>query len=321
MVNRGRYEVKMKEKILIVGGKGFIGSHLIEKLIENYEVYSMDNSFPQFGNHILPKECHQINGDVRRYEDVEFAIKNIDYVVHLAALSHVSTCLNDPKMAFDVNVGGTVNILDACRKLGMVKRIVVAASDHIFGQNPHLPVSENNRLDAITEWDVYGKTKAFQAVISKMYYDLYDLPVVVTASGNVYSSRQSKPNMIPNFIDAALKNKPLYIHGDGKQTRDVYHVDDLIRGYIKCIETKNIDGELFNFGSGHETSINEIANKILELTESKSDIIYTKDTSLNAMNRMLLYINKAKLYLDWEPIIDLETGLKQTIKNYKNNIK
>ncbi len=306
------------KKILVTGSAGFVGSHLIDELIKrDYEVYGFDAHFPGFGNKYLNPKCHQINGDVRRYEDVEFAIKNIDYIVHLAAVSHVSNCLNDPKMAFDINVGGTINILDACRKLGNVKRIVCAASDHIYGKNPHLPASENNRLNALTEGDVYGKTKAFQAVISKMYYDLYGLPVVITASGNVYSSRQSKPNIVPTFIDAALQNKPLYVHGDGKQTRDTYHINDLVSGYIKCIETKNIDGELFNFGSGHETSVNEIANKILELTGSKSEIIHIEDTTLNAMNRMYLYVNKAKIWLDWESKVNLDDGLRRTIEEWR----
>jgi len=305
------------KRILVTGGAGFIGSHLIDELVKNYEVYSFDNHLPGFGNKHINPLAHQISGDVRRYEDVEFAIKNIDYVIHLAAISHVSSCLNDPKLAFDVNIGGTVNILDACRKLGTVKRIIVAGSDHIYGKNPILPASELNELDGLYESDVYGQTKSMVVNISKMYYDLYDLPVVITASGNVYSSRQSKPNMIPNWIDAAIKNEPLHIHGSGNQTRDVYHIDDLVAGYIKCMETPEIDGELFNFGSGNEYTINEIANEILWLTESKSKIIHTRDTTYNAMNRMCLNVDKAKKMLNWETTMNLRNGLKKTILNWR----
>ena len=305
------------KRILVTGGAGFIGSHLIDELVKNYEVYSMDNHFPGWGNHYINPLAHQINGDVRQYEDIEFAIKNIDYVVHLAALSHVSTCLNDPKMAYDINVGGTINLLDACRKLGTVEKIIVSASDHIYGKNPILPVDEHHNLNAVNEWDVYGHTKAIQTIWSKLYYELFDLPITITASGNVYSHRQSPPNIIPNFINAALKDKPLYIHGSGTQTRDIYHVDDLIEGYIKCIETPDIYGELFNFGSGEETSVEEIANEILWLTGSKSEIIHTKDTTYNAMNRMCLNVYKAKKILNWETTMDLRDGLKKTLLNWR----
>lgn len=306
------------KRILVAGSSGMIGSHLVDELIENdYEVYGFDAHLPGFGNKYLNPKAHSIVGDVRRYEDVDFATKNIDVIVHLAAISHVKTCLENPKLCMDVNCGGTINILEAARK-NNIKRVIIASSDHIFGKSPHLPASENNRLNSLLESDPYGKSKAIQYIFAKMYFEQYGLPVVTTASGNVYSSRQSKPNMIPNFIDNALHNEPLYVHGNGNQTRDLYHVDDLIQGYIKCIETKNIDGELFNFGSSHEISVTEIANKILELIpESKSKIIHTKDTTLNAMNRMLLYINKAKLWLDWEPKIDLDDGLKRTIEEWR----
>ncbi len=309
----------MSKIILITGNRGFIASHLIDKLIkQDYEIYGLDNSFPQFGRNIQPKEVNQISGDVRRYDDIDFATKNIDIIIHLAAISHVKTCLENPKLCMDVNCGGTLNILECARK-NNVKRVILASSDHLYGKNPeYLPVDEKHPKNALEESDPYGKSKAIQYIFGKMYFEQYGLPIVTTASGNVYSSRQNKPNMIPTFIDAALNDKPLYIHGSGNQTRDVYHVDDLIEGYIKCIETKNIDGELFNFGSGKEISVNEVANKILELIpESKSEIIYTKDTTLNAMNRMSLNIHKAKTFLNWKPKILLEDGLKDTIKKWR----
>jgi len=308
----------MVEKILVTGGAGFIGSHLIDRLVENYEVYSMDNSLPGFGNKRINPLAHQITGDIRRYEDIEFAVNNIDMVVHLAAISHVSTCINNPILAFDVNVQGTVNLLEACRKQGNIKRVIVAASDHIYGKKPAiLPVAENDDYKALYESDVYGKTKAMQAVIAKMYNDFYHVPTVVTASGNVYSSRQSKPNMIPNFIDAALNNTPITIHGSGEQTRDLYYISDLINGYIKCLETPRIEGELFNLGSGRDVSVNDIAAKIIELTDSNSEIIHIKDTTFNAMDRMSLEIYKARLLLNWRPKVSLEEGLMMTINEWR----
>jgi len=306
-------------RILVTGGAGFIGSHLIDRLVEISEVYSMDNSLPGFGNKRINPLAHQITGDIRRYEDIEFAINNIDMVVHLAAISHVSTCINNPMLAFSVNVQGTVNLLEACRKQGNIKRVIIAASDHIYGKNPSIiPVAENDGYKALYESDIYGMTKSMQAIIGKQYYDLYHLGVVMTASGNVYSERQSFPNVIPSFIYNALNNKDLIIHGDGEQTRDMYHISDLIEGYIKCIETPHIEGELFNFGSGVETNVNKIAQLIIKLTNSSSKIVHINDTKLNAMNHMCLVIHKAKVLLDWKPKVSLEDGLKQTIEGYKN---
>lgn len=302
----------------MTGGSGFIGSHLVDELIrKGYETYILDNHLPGFGN--KKTEANIINGDVRRYEDVDFAMKNIDIVIHLAAVSHVSTCRENPKLCYDINVGGTVNILEACRK-NEVERLVVAASDHIYGKNPeYLPLNENHPLNALYETDPYGQSKAMQTVLSQMYHKLYALPVVITASGNVFSERQSIPNVIPNFITAALNDVDLVIHGDGTQTRDFYHVCNLVNAYILCMEDSYINGHLFNIGGENELSVNNIANKILEfIPESKSKIKHIDDIRYNAMNRMILNISKARNILGYEVKVDFEEGLRRTIEAYKN---
>lgn len=306
----------VNKKILVTGSAGFIGSHLVDELVkQNYEIFCMDNHFPGWGNHYLNLKAHQINGDIRNFDSVDFATKNIDVVIHLAALSHVKTCLENPKLAYDINVGGTVNVLESCRK-NNVKRVIIASSDHIFGRNPEIPVKETSRYEAANESDVYGMTKLFQLRLSQLYYKQYGLPVVITASGNVYGKNQSRPNLIPNFIYALKNNENLIIHGDGNQTRDFYNIIDLCKAYQLCIETPNIDGELFTFGSGIETSINYIAEILLELyPENKSKIVHIEETKLNAMNRMCIDYSKAKKILNWEPKIKLKEGLKMMVNN------
>jgi len=309
----------MVNKILITGGKGFIGSHLIDKLIElEYETYSLDNSFPQFGNKYLNPKCHQIVGDVRNFDQVDFALTNMDYCIHLAAISHVKTCRENPKLAFDVNVGGTTNVLEACRKHN-IKRIVCASSDHIYGKNPNIPVKETNRFEAANESDVYGLTKLFQLRLCQLYYKQYGLPVVITASGNVFSERQCKPNVIPSFILNAFENKDLIIHGNGNQSRDFYHVLNLCNAYVKCLETPNIDGELFNISGKYKLTINQLAKKILELIpESKSKIVYIPNSEgHNIMEEMSLDIKKAEHLLGYKIIIPFDEGLKLTIESFR----
>lgn len=302
----------MVKRLLITGGSGFIGSNLIEYLKDEYEIYSYDAHFPGFGNHI-PKSL-QIPGDVRDLNQLEFATKNIDCIIHLAALSHVKTCWENPKLCININGGGTLNVLEACRK-NDVKKIIIAASDHIYGKNPiQLPINEMHPMNALYESDPYGKSKALQYLFAKMYYDLYGMNIVITASGNVYGGNQSRPNVIPNFKYNLEHNEDLVIHGNGKQTRDFYHVSELCEGYRLCIENEHLRGELINFGSGIETSVNKIAETMMKLyPQSKSKIIHVEDTKLNAMNRMVLDAQKAKKILGWESKISLEDGLKMVV--------
>lgn len=310
--------VDMK-RILITGSAGFIGSHLVDELIkQNYEVYGFDNHFPGWGNHYANPLCHYINGDLRNLEQVDFALTNMDFCIHLGAISHVKTCRENPKLAYDVNVGGTVNVLEACRK-NNIKRIVCASSDHIYGRNPKTPIIETNPYNAANESDIYGLTKLFQLRLSQLYYKQYNLPIAITASANVFSERQNLPNVIPSFILNALENKDLIIHGDGKQSREFYHISNLCDAYIKCIETPNIDGELFNISGENELTIQKLAEKILELIpESDSKIKYIPNNEgHNIMEKMSLNINKAKQTLGYKVITSFEDGLKDTIKNFR----
>jgi len=305
-------------KILITGGNGFIGSYLVDELIRrNYETYILDNHFPGFGNKQRNEKAIIINGDIRNYEHVDFATKNMDVVIHLAALSHVTTCRDNPRMAVEVNVCGTTNILDACLK-NKVKRVIVAGTDHVYGNDlESISLKETEPHQGLID-DMYASTKTMSVAITRLYNKLYGLGAIITISGNVFGERQSKPNAIPNFIDAALNNKDITIFGDGKQTRDFYHIDNLVEGYIKCIETPNIEGEIFNFGAEKETSIVDLATTIKQLCNSKSKIIFKDaDISTLGMRRMLLCTDKAKQKLGYKLIVSFEDGLKKTIDEIK----
>lgn len=311
----------VNKRVLVTGGKGFIGSHLIDKLIElGYETYSFDNSQPGFGNHYLNPKVHQIYGDLRNFEQVDFALTNMDFCVHLGAISHVKLCRENPKLAYSVNVGGTINVLESCRKHN-IKRLVCAGTDHVYGSKnyEYQPIDELHPHNAILEDDIYGKTKSMAIEIVQTYNRLYNLPTVVTLSGNVFSERQNLPNVIPSFIQNALNNKDIIIHGDGEQTRDFSHISNLCNAYIKCIEISNIDGEMFNVGGENELSITQLAEKILELiSESKSEITYVPgEMGHNIMEKMSLNIEKAKHLLGYKVITSFEDGLKQTINEYR----
>lgn len=305
------------KRILITGGAGFIGNNLAKNLKNDYEVYILDNHFPGFGTRTV-SHVNIINGDVRIPEQVDFATTNINTVIHLAAISHVTACKNNPKLAFDVNVRGTINVLDACVKNG-VDRVIVAGTDHVYGSNldmNELPVLEHHSYAGIKE-DVYAVTKTMSVELTSLYHRLYDLDTITTFSGNVFGYGQSKPNAIPNFIDAALKNEEIIIHGNGLQTRDFYHVDNLVSGYRKCIEAPKVySGHSFNFGGEKEISIKHLAEKIVEMCESKSRIIHDLSTAAG-MKRMSLDISKAKNCLGYNVIVPFEEGLQKTIDLYR----
>jgi len=309
-----------KKKILITGSSGFIGTHLINELVKNnkYEVYGLDNHFPSFGNHKENPGAIYINGDIRNYEHVKFATTNIDIVVHLAAISHISSCLKHSSLAFDINVLGTKNVLEACKE-NNVGRIVIAGTDHIYGHNlQFLPVSEIYPHDGIHENDVYAVTKTIAVELALMYYRQYNLPVVINVSGNVFGSGQSKPNVIPAFIDAALKNEDIIIHGDGKQTRDFYHVSKLVEAYKLCMETPGIEGQIFNFGSGVPISINDLAELIIELSNSNSKIIHTDDDV--GMKEMYLDTTKAQIELGFNmDYYNMKAELNKLIEKENKN--
>jgi UDP-glucose 4-epimerase len=313
------------DKILVTGGAGFIGSHLIDELIkQNYEVYGFDNHFPGWGNHHNNPLCHYINGDLRNFEQVDFALTNMDYCIHLGAISHVKTCRENPKLAYDVNVGGTINILESCRKHN-IKRLIYAGTDHIYGSKnyKYQPIDELHPLNGIFEDDIYGKSKAFAVEMTRIYNRLYKLSIIIILSGNVFSERQNLPNVIPSFINSAFKNEDLIIHGNGKQTREFYHISNLCDAYIKCIKTPNINGELFNVSGENELTINQLAQKILELIpESKSKIIHIPDEcGHNIMEKISLNIDKAKKLLGYKIITSFEEGLKNTIEKNRMGYK
>lgn len=309
----------MVKKILVTGGNGFIGSHLVDELVKDYEVYILDNFFPGFGRYHNPK-ANLINGDIRNYDHVGFATSNIDTVIHLAAMSHVTNCYKNPLMAVNVNILGSANVLEACR-MNDVSRVIMAGTDHIYGHeiSKKKKVSELHHYNGIRNGDTYAVTKSMTVALTDLYHREYGLPTIVTISGNVFSERQSKPNVIPSFIENALQDKDIIIHGDGEQTREFYHVDNLVHGYKLCIETPCIEGESFNFGGKYEISINDLSQKIIDMIGSKSRIEHDLSTS-SGMNAMSLDISKAERILGYKVIIPFDEGLKRTIRGYDNGL-
>lgn len=304
--------MKKENNVLVTGATGFIGSHLCKALIQKgYRVFglSSSNKLQRVKSLLAKKEFHLLKGDVR---DLNFLKKilrkhQIKVIFHLAALLPRANALKNPFLFFDVNARGTLNLLNAAYS-NKVEKFIYASSDSVYSQPPkYLPVDESHPTLPST---IYGMSK----LEGELYCHLYSKAINITILRycGVYGKGQHKHNAVYRFISQALKNKPITIYGDGTQSSDFTYIEDVIQGTILAFE-KNKPG-IYNISSGKETSIKELATIIIELTNSKSKIIFTNQKT-NRPFRFVLDITKAKKILGYSPH-SLKEGLSKYINIY-----
>lgn len=294
--------IKNKEKVIVTGGAGFIGSYVTKKLIEEgYEVFVIDNLLAGKKENIH-KDAKFFNLDIRNLKDIEPVFKDAKYVFHLAAIPSVQYSIENPQETNDVNVTGTLNVLIAAKNAS-VKRLVYSASSSVYGDAKILPITEN---ESPKPKSPYALQKYIGELYCKMFSQIYDLETVCPRYFNVYGKGQPSTgayaSVIAKFVALKKENKPLTIVGDGNQTRDFVHVEDVARANILAATSDKVGkGESINIGTGKKYSVNEIAKIIGGLTESIPPRIEPKDS--------LADISLAKFLLNWEPKIELEEGL------------
>src|SRR3989337_3598089 len=260
-------------KFLVTGGAGLIASNLCEKLLkQGHRVVVFDNL--SNGKEENMKEfidsIEFIKGDIRDKSAVERAVKDIDYVIHLAALGSVPRSIEDPSTTHEVNVTGTLNVLDAARNTG-IKRVVYASSSSVYGDTPVLPKKEDMFPTPLSP---YAVSKLSGEYYCRAFYQVYGLETVALRYFNVYGKRQDPSSqyaaVLPKFITAFLKDDVPVIYGDGEQTRDFIHVDDCNQANMKACSAENLAGMFFNVGSGKSVTINELFLKIGNLMGTKT---------------------------------------------------
>ena len=276
-------------KIFITGAAGFIGGHLMEKLIKDgHEVRGKDNWFHASKNPIIEKVNY---GDIRYYSQIEEYVKWSDVVFHLAAQIHVDRSIESPQETIDINVTGTLNILEAVRKYN--KKMVFASSSEVYGTQKYSSfycgcqdsegirfnnlgdIPEIHPLDAQSP---YAASKVAGDRLCKSYFDTYGTQVSILRNFNTfgpYQADESYGGVIAIFTRCALKGEPIRIFGDGEQERDYMPVSEAIRGYEFCIN-EGLYGRPVNIGTGETVKIKEVAKRIKDITKSKSKIIYVK---------------------------------------------
>ena len=298
-------------KSIITGGAGFIGSNLTDHLVRiGHKVIILDNFVSGKKSnlsHHKRKNVKIFKTDISKSEILDRYFKGVDYVFHLAGLAEIIPSIENPKKYFVNNVLGTVNVLEAAKKV-KIKKFIYAASSSCYGTPKKIPTSEKEKIDLKHP---YALTKFMGEELVMKYASLFRMPNISFRFFNVYGPRLNTSGqysaVMGNFLSQTKNKKPLTIVGDGKQTRDFIHVDDLANAFIKVIKSKLIK-KIYNLGSGKRTSINTIA----KIFGGKRKFIPLRP---GEPKNSLANISKLKKDINWKPKISIEKGIKKLLQN------
>lgn len=320
-------ELKGK-KILVTGSEGFIGSHLVERLVEiGCEVTALVqyNSFNNWGwidtfDKEIKKEINVYTGDVREYDSISKAINGKDIVFHLAALIAIPYSYQSPAAYVRTNVEGTLNVLEACR-VNEVQKVIHTSTSEVYGTAQYVPIDENHPLQGQSP---YSASKIGADKIAESYYRSFNLPVATIRPFNTYGPRQSARAVIPTIISQILAGCDKIKLGALTPTRDFNYVKDTVEGFIKMAEVDESIGQDINIGTNNEISIGDLAKRIILLTGKNVEIKCDEDRlrpGKSEVNRLWCDNTKAKELLNWKTKYTLEEGLAETIEWIKNNLR
>ena len=315
------FEILNKNKILVTGGAGFVGSNIVKLLLEfGAHVTVLDNLYTGF-EHLLPKNPNLkfILGDVCDKKLITKLVKENKYIIHAAAKNIIVSTKN-PVEDFQTNIGGTLNLLVACKEYG-IEKLVYTGSASVYGNPNTIPISENSAIYTLSPYAV-SKLAGENYCIS--FYESYNLPTSVVRYSNVYGLNQDPKNpycgVISKFFANAINDIPINIHGDGEQTRDFTYVYDAAMATIEALINPKSVGNIFNTGSGFEVSINNLAEKIVKTTNSKSKIVYVDKRDIDNIRRRSVNIEKIRRILRWSPLYTLDKGLNETYNWLKKSM-
>ena len=301
------------KKILVTGGAGFIGSNLVKYLIkEGNLVTVLDNFMSGYRSNLDPfPTVHIIEGDVRDKTAVELAMRGVEVVFHLAASVGNKRSIDQPIQDAEINVLGTLQVLEAARKAG-VRKIVTSSSAGIFGELKTMPIKEDHPIEPDSP---YGCTKLCEEKLSLSYAKLYDIEAVCLRYFNVYGPNQrfdAYGNAIPIFVFRMLQNEALIVYGDGEQTRDFVHVDDVVQANIKAADAIGVSGA-FNIASGTRVTINRLLEMISKDRKTAIKIEHGPERP-GDVRHSLADISFAHNRINYTPSVDLENGINEYVK-------
>jgi nucleoside-diphosphate-sugar epimerase len=306
-------------KALVTGGAGFIGSHLAARLVvEGHDVRVLDNFATGRRSNIdaIGGDVELVEGDIQSYERASKAVRGCEIVFHQAALPSVPRSIQDPLTSNATNVIGTLNILLAARDED-VRRVVCASSSSVYGANPTLPKVEDMAALPISP---YATAKLAGEGYCRSFGVGYGLETVALRYFNVFGARQDPTSqyaaVIPNFIVALLENRPVTIFGDGEQSRDFTHVDNVVQANLLAIDAPDVSGKVFNIAYGREVTLNALVAELQELIGCDVEAIH-EPARAGDVPHSLASLVRAREELGYEAEVDLREGLTRTIAHYR----
>ncbi len=315
------------KRVLVTGADGFMGSHLVERLLAEgakVSVYVRGNSTigtTQYRlkniKHLEKRVDEIITGNIASSDSIELVKKSKPQVIfHLAADAYVPNSFTHPLEVMQTNVVGTLNMLHVVKESKGIERIVCTSSSEIYGMTIGGSIDEKHPLYPSSP---YAASKVAADRYCYAYHNTYHIPVDIIRPFNTYGPRHTY-DVIPKFIDLALKGKTLTVHGAGKQSRDFTYIDDMIDAFMIMGSHKDAIGKAVNFGTGEAITINYIAKKIKEISGSSLKIIHTKDRKAQ-VPKLLCDYSLARRLFGWKPKIFIDEGLRRNVKWAKENLE
>ena len=314
-------------KVLVTGADGFIGSHLTEELVKKgycVRAFVYYNSFNNWGwIDTLPKEIMDhveiFQGDIRDPNGVEEAMRDVSAVFHLAALIAIPFSYHSPDTYVDTNIKGTLNVLQASRKLA-VERVLVTSTSEVYGTAQYIPIDEKHPFQGQSP---YSATKIGADRLAESFYRSFQVPVTIVRPFNTYGPRQSARAVIPTIITQLLSGKTEIKLGSLTPTRDFNYVKDTVNGFISIYESERTIGEEINIATQKEISIGQLAEELIHQINPNARIICDEERlrpEKSEVNRLLGCNQKIMRLTKWQPQYTLEEGLKHTIVFLKENL-
>jgi UDP-glucose 4-epimerase len=296
--------------VLVTGAAGFIGSHLVERLVEEgYDVTAVDNMLRGKLDNLskVLDKIKFVKGDVRDYELMKEFVRGSELVFHLASLSRVLPSIENPELCFEINVKGTEVMARLCSKYR--KKLIFSSSREVYGSPKYLPVDEAHPLNPENP---YGASKVCGEKIVEAYAKSYELNYVTLRLTNVYGLRDFD-RVIPIFVEKALKGEDLVVYGADK-ILDFVYIDDVINALINAMDCD--EGLALNVGSGVGTSLLELANLVRNMTNKEVEIII-KERRRGEVDKFVANIRRAEELLKWRPKVDLKEGLRRVVEIHR----